>query len=146
MLQLRFAVCVMCGSTRLTGSSGSPSAANGGFASRTIAASLSSASTQVFVSNYLHDQAFVGKRLEISVPKGDFVVIANATGFKLYLLLCRQRHHSLSTRWRANFWLQAIMRDIYFYHAARSAESVIFRAELEQLAEITREFLSDFLF
>jgi NAD(P)H-flavin reductase len=75
----------------LTGSSGSPSAANGGFAAAPLQITVKR-QNEGLVSNYLHDQAFVGNRLEISAPKGDFVV-TNANAGNLCILLCGQRHY-----------------------------------------------------
>jgi ferredoxin-NADP reductase len=121
----------------LTGSSGSPSAANGGFAAAPLQITVKR-QNEGLVSNYLHDLAFVGNRLEISAPKGDFVVTnANAATY----VFCSAGSGITPVYAMARELLASGKNaDIYFYHAARSAESVIFRAELEHLAEKHENF------
>jgi ferredoxin-NADP reductase len=111
--------------------------ANGGFASEPLRITVKRQHAGL-VSNYLHDQAFVGKRLEISVPKGDFVIANQQASSYIF---CSAGSGITPVYAMARELLAAgNNEDIYFYHAARSAESVIFRAELEQLAESHANF------
>lgn len=90
------------------------------------------------VSSYLHEHAFVGQRLEISAPKGEFAVSnRNATTY----VFCSAGSGITPVYAMARELLASGTKaDIYFYHAARSADAVIFRAELEHLAETHENF------
>lgn len=116
---------------------------NGGFASEPLRITVKRQHAGL-VSNYLHDHAFVGTRLEISVPKGDFVIAdQEPSGY----IFCSAGSGITPVYAMARQLLNAGNKeDIYFYHAARSAESVIFRAELEHLAETHANFYPIFFF
>jgi len=90
------------------------------------------------VSNYLHDHAFTGQKIEISAPKGDFVVSNQAAS--TYVFCSAGSGITPVYAMARELLASGTNADVYFYHAARSAEAVIFRAELEHLAEVHENF------
>ena len=117
---------------------GAPShAKNGGFASEPLQITVKRQNDGL-VSSYLHDHAFVGGRLEISAPKGDFVITNEKAS--TYVFCSAGSGITPVYAMARELLASGNQADIYFYHAARSAESVIFRAELEHLAEAHANF------
>ncbi len=90
------------------------------------------------VSNYLHDHAFTGQKIEISAPKGDFVVANQAAS--TYVFCSAGSGITPVYAMARELLASGTTADVYFYHAARSANAVIFRAELEHLAEVHENF------
>lgn len=94
------------------------------------------------VSNYLHDHAKVPGMIEISAPKGAFVLPAEkaqsyvfcsaGSGITPVYAMVRQLLASGSPA------------TLHFFHAARKEESVIFRAELEHLSDRHAQFMPHF--
>ena len=94
------------------------------------------------VSNYLHEKATEGTTLEISQPKGDFtlpqaecasyVFCSAGSGITPVFAMVQQLLAAGSSA------------PIHFLHAARSEAAVIFRAELEYLADKHTNFFPHF--
>jgi ferredoxin-NADP reductase len=94
------------------------------------------------VSNYLHDHAAEGFAIEISQPKGEFILpeaqrasyvfCSAGSGITPVFALTQQLLAS------------GTQAPIRFLHAARSEDAVIFRAELEHLAEKHANFFPHF--
>jgi len=115
----------------------------GGFASEPLQITVKRQQDGL-VSNHLHDHAFVGGRLEISVPKGEFVITNQQAS--TYLFCSAGSGITPVYAMARELLASGNQADIYFYHAARSAESVIFRAELEHLAESHPNFYPIYFF
>lgn len=94
------------------------------------------------VSNYLHDHATEGFALEISQPKGEFVLpeaqypnyIFCSAGSGITPVFAMVQHLLAS----------GTHAPVHFLHAARSEDTIIFRAELDYLAEKHSNFFPHF--
>jgi stearoyl-CoA 9-desaturase NADPH oxidoreductase len=84
------------------------------------------------VSNHLHDHIHAGMQVEISVPRGDFAM--PATDHSTYLFFSAGSGITPIYAMVRALLEQGAWGDIHFFHAAKNANSVIFREELTRLA------------
>ncbi len=84
------------------------------------------------VSNHLHDHIHAGAQVEISVPRGDFVMPATDHG--TYLFFSAGSGITPVYAMVRALLEQGAWGDIHFFHAAKNLSSVIFRDELKRLA------------
>lgn len=90
------------------------------------------------VSGFLYEHAFAGKRFEIGAPRGEFVL--PATRHSAYIFCSAGSGITPVFAMVRELLAAGTDAEIYFCHAARSHDSVIFRAELEHLAETHANF------
>jgi ferredoxin-NADP reductase len=84
------------------------------------------------VSSFLHDRVSAGSVLNLGVPAGDFV-LRDAPPEKLLLLSGGSGATPVMSLLR-DLAARGAVRDVVFFHAARSAADVIFHDELRALA------------
>lgn len=94
------------------------------------------------VSNYLHEKAAEGTTLEISQPKGEFVLPQASRA--AYVFLSAGSGITPVFAMAQQLLATGAQAPIHFCHAARSEEAVIFRAELEHLADKHANFFPHF--
>lgn len=94
------------------------------------------------VSGHLHAHTQAGQALEISVPKGEFVLPAG--GAKEYHFCSAGSGITPVYAMVRALLSSGGNAPIHFYHAARSRDAVIFAAELEHLADRHENFFPHF--
>lgn len=94
------------------------------------------------VSSFIHENIVVGNRMEISAPRGGFTLPARTA--KSYIFCSAGSGITPVYAMARELLSSGAEADVHFYHAARSAEGIIFRAELEHLAEGQGNFLPQF--
>ena len=94
------------------------------------------------VSGYLHEKATEGTTVEISQPKGDFVLPQKPFGS--YVFCSAGSGITPVFAMVQKLLAENTQSPIHLLHAARSEEAIIFRAELEHLAEKHANFFPHF--
>ncbi|MBL8033218.1 MAG: 2Fe-2S iron-sulfur cluster binding domain-containing protein [Leptospiraceae bacterium] len=94
------------------------------------------------VSGFIHENIVVGSKIEISAPRGGFTLPVKAA--KSYIFCSAGSGITPVFAMARELLASGIKADVQFFHAAHSADAVIFRAELEHLAERHNNFLPQF--
>jgi stearoyl-CoA 9-desaturase NADPH oxidoreductase len=84
------------------------------------------------VSNFLNDRAEPGTRLEISVPRGEFLIQDIPTAVHCFFSVGSGITPVFSMA--REILISGSKADVYFFHATRTKEDLIFRRGLERLA------------
>ena len=84
------------------------------------------------VSNHLLDVAHSGARIEISVPRGEFLLRDQPTA--AYCFFSAGSGMTPVYAMARAVLQSGTKADVWFFHAARSKEAIIFRSSLERLA------------
>lgn len=96
------------------------------------------------VSNFIYGTIKPGSQIEISAPRGEFV--APARDHSAYLFFSAGSGITPVYAMVRSLLKEGAWGDIHFFHAAKSADAIIFRDELKRLAAEHENFHPHFFF